>query len=163
RRARARDARGVVLMWRWAFASPLALLLVAASCDPVDDQQRTDLGGEIGGLRPGPDHRPGQPCLVCHRTDFAVAGTVFDLRPSDEEAARARGRGGANVTLTDSVGSSVTKTTRATGNFYVLLGEWAPTWPIKVRVEADGIVQQMTTQVGEQGSCGACHQHPSSR
>src|SRR5437762_1056198 len=54
----------------------------AASCgDPVRDDGIASLGPEQPGVRRGPTHRPGQPCLLCHddgeATAFSVAGTVF--------------------------------------------------------------------------------------
>ena len=81
----------------------LALALIGmAGCDPVHDDAIAALGPETPGVRRGPLHRPGQPCLLCHDgalgdpQEFAVAGTVFqrpgNLMPVAE----------ANVELVDS-------------------------------------------------------------
>ena len=67
---------------------PLAVVAAASggvlSCyDPVHDQEVAALGGEAPGVSPGPTHRPGQPCNVCHggvgpaNLRFSVAGTVY--------------------------------------------------------------------------------------
>ena len=58
--------------------------LTSLSCtDPVLDDQIEALGPETG--NPGPTHRPGQPCVLCHSqlgpasdSVFLLAGTVYD-------------------------------------------------------------------------------------
>src|SRR4051794_4421968 len=65
-------------------AGPLAFV----SCgDPVSDARIAALGPEDPGVPPGPLHRPGQPCVVCHSrqgpaSPFLVAGTVYSERGS---------------------------------------------------------------------------------
>src|ERR1700683_3328645 len=46
----------------------LAMLVGAlmVGCNPVLDDAIADLGPEKPGVHPGPLHRPGQPCLLCH-------------------------------------------------------------------------------------------------
>ena len=44
----------------------LAALATTCTLDPVQSEAVADLGGEAPGVAPGPLHRPGQPCLVCH-------------------------------------------------------------------------------------------------
>ena len=69
-----------------------ALAAAAAGCkDPVHDDAVSALPPEDPSVPPGPLHRPGQPCLVCHDGGgpgslvFGTAGTIFqdqtDLTP----------------------------------------------------------------------------------
>ena len=142
----------------------LASLLVAvatlAACDPVHQDATAALGGEAAGVRKGPLHRPGQPCIVCHDgaignpPQFSVAGTILqtDVGPSPAE--------NAAVSLTDSAGKSFTATTKGAGNFYVTPTEFTPTYPMKVAVTYAGVTVKMTSVVGRDGSCANCHADP---
>ncbi len=61
----------------------LATLAVGGACggDPVHDEEVAALGPEPGGGAPGPEHRPGQPCLVCHGgSGPASEGEQFAVR-----------------------------------------------------------------------------------
>src|SRR6202020_2306636 len=97
-------------------------LALAGACDanPVHDNEVAALGPEPTGS-PGPDHRPGQPCLVCHggsgpaSLQFAVAGTVYQA-----QSGAAVGQNGAVVSLNDTNGVTATATTNSVGNFWVL-------------------------------------------
>jgi hypothetical protein len=128
-----------------------ALLLVA--CDPVSADEKDALGGEAPGVRRGPEHRPGQPCLVCHTGEpgdppqFSVAGTVYQTS-------------GAVVKLTDSTGKTATKTTNSAGNFYLLPNEFTPVYPMKAEVTYAGITAVMSSRIGRDGSCATCHFDP---
>lgn len=127
--------------------------------NPIHDEDVEALGPEAPGVPPGPLHRPGQPCLVCHGpygpapAQFSVGGTVYETA---EPAAPAVG---AEVRIEDVTGASVTLETNAVGNFYVLLRDFDPTYPIEPRVtSADGtMVQTMTTYIARNGSCAVCH------
>jgi hypothetical protein len=140
-------------------------LAVAASAaafvgcvDPVHDQQVEALGGEAPGVPTGPDHRPGQPCLVCHggqgpaSTDFSVAGTVYAVEQQSAPAV------GAQVQVEDMAGSVFVSPTNAAGNFYVTTSQWQPTFPIKMQVSLGPVTTGMMTAAGRDGSCAACHQ-----
>jgi hypothetical protein len=138
----------------------LTLSLVAAACDPVQDGAIAALGGEAAGVRRGPLHRPGQPCLLCHDgalgdpPAFSVAGTVFD-RPADTQ-----GVSDATVSLTDANGSTYDAITNAAGNFYLTPAQWTPTFPVTVAVTASGLRVVMHTDIGRDGSCASCHVDP---
>jgi hypothetical protein len=138
----------------------LAAAAAIASCDPVHSDAVDALGGEAPGVRRGPLHRPGQPCLVCHDgkvgdpQQFSVAGTVF-LRPSAPEPAV-----GAMVTLTSANGATFTAQTNQAGNFYVLPSEYDPVFPMQAAIEAEGRAVTMQTEIGRDGSCGGCHVDP---
>ncbi len=138
----------------------LLLLFALAACDPVHADQVDALGGEAPGVRKGPLHRPGQPCLVCHDgaigdpNAFSVAGTIF-VNPDSKTPAS-----GASVHLTSSNGTEVRTSTNAAGNFYLTPSQYTPSYPMKVDVEYRGIQVKMASNLGRDGSCGGCHVDP---
>jgi len=147
-------ARFAPLAIAWAIAS-------AQACDPVHDDAQANLGGETAGERPGPTHRPGEPCLLCHDGKvgdpraFAVAGTVFE-----DPSARA-GLSGVTVTLKDSAGAVSTTTTNRAGNFYVTAAAFTPIYPVRASLSYRGQTAEMRSLVGRDGSCAGCHTDPS--
>jgi hypothetical protein len=154
-------------------ASPFALVLLTTSCgDPAHTQAVDALGPEPGGGT-GPEHRPGQPCMVCHGgsgpgvAQFIFAGTIYKTSDAKDPAA------GADVALIDAApfaadagtGAGVVHAkTNAAGNFYVPVADFAPTYPVHVFVTAaddDGTRKvQMTSHIGRDGSCAGCHTDP---
>ncbi len=145
-------------------ASMAALGLGALSCnDPVHDQEVAALGGEAPGVPPGPLHRPGQPCNVCHggigpaNLRFSVAGTIYQYEYGSPPPAAVN----AQVQLQDSTGSSWTvKQTNSAGNFFVLQSDWAPTYPLTVPAVIDSTGKTsvfMSTLDNRDGSCATCH------
>lgn len=138
----------------------LAAALAQSACDPVRSDQISALGGETNGVGPGPTHRPGQPCLLCHDgklgnpVEFAVAGTVFRFA-SDRQPVS-----GATVTLRGADGSTFEASTNAAGNFYVLAQEWTPAYPMRVSIAGEGRSVDMKTHIGRDGSCAGCHFDP---
>jgi hypothetical protein len=136
----------------------LALALASLSClDPVHSDAVDALGGEAPGVRRGPNHRPGQPCLVCHgpdgpgRPEMSVAGTVFDVRGSTVAAQ------GAEVTITDATGNAQTLIANGAGNFYAFKTEWDPVFPLRSSVSYESSKKDMTSRIGRDGSCATCH------
>ncbi len=137
-----------------------ALDVALASCDPVHSDAVDALGGEVAGVRTGPLHRPGQPCLQCHDGkvgdpgEFSVAGTIFqnetDLTPAV----------GVSVTLTSANGAAYTLTTNAAGNFYVTPTEFTPAYPMGALVTSGATIVRMSTLIGRDGSCAGCHHDP---
>jgi hypothetical protein len=151
-------ARGIAVT-----ASLVACLAGAAavSClDPQHESAVTAMGPETSG-GPGPTHRPGEPCLVCHggsgpaSSQFSVAGTVYQAQTNQTPL------NGGTVKLTDANGSTFTATTNEAGNFYVEQGAWAPVYPMRVAVTFNGTEADMSTHVGRDGSCATCHYDPS--
>ncbi|MGZ3421428.1 MAG: hypothetical protein ACXWUG_05870 [Polyangiales bacterium] len=138
----------------------VAAAAIGACGDPVHSNAVDALGGETYGLRPGPTHRPGQPCLVCHggagpgKPEFAVAGTIFQTVDALDFLQ------GAEVTLTDSAGNEITLRTNQTGNFYFPASNWTIAYPMTVKVAYKGVEVQMKTHVGRDGSCSSCHSDP---
>lgn len=143
---------------RFATLIACAIAAVAASCgSPVHDDAVAAMGEDPTGQHPGPLHRGGQSCLVCHgwlgpaNPEFSVAGTVF--KALDDKT----GVGGAEVYLTSADGSTVMLTTNAAGNFYVRKEKYVPKYPMLVTVKYGSIENRMLSSVGRDGSCGDCH------
>jgi hypothetical protein len=150
---------------------PASIALMAAlalgACDPVHHDAIAALGPEAPGVRRGPLHRPGQPCLLCHDgaigdpQRFTVAGTVYQT-PGEKVASV-----GATVALSDAKGSSFRLKTNAAGNFYATPSEYDPTFPIQVEVQGPGgeTVHMQTLIEGNaavepNGGCASCHFDP---
>ncbi len=150
---------GVLLPW-------LALAAVDAGCDPVVDNAVSALGPEAPGVRQGPLHRPGQPCLLCHDgalgdpQRFTVAGTVFQTTGARQAAVN------VTVNIVDVNGASVALSTNAAGNFYATPGQYDPTFPLRVSLTSSGLTVQMQTlvegngTVEPNGACASCHFDP---
>lgn len=146
----------------WGSPALLAALLALAAptlaCfDPVHDDAVAALGDEAQGVRRGPNHRPGQPCLVCHGgdgpgPDFEMAGTVYETRAGTAAAA------GVTVRLTDAKGSATQVSTNSVGNFYIEGSRWSPTYPVRVELAGGGKTQKMESRIGRQTSCASCHE-----
>ena len=140
----------------------LAIAAAAGACDPVYDDQVDRLGPEAPGVRKGPLHRPGQPCVLCHDGTtgdpprFTVGGTVYvdvnNLTPAD----------GATVSLTSADGTHYDAKTNAAGNFYVVPSQFVPAYPLTVVVSYSNSKATMYGHVGRDGSCSDCHPDPSS-
>ena len=64
------------------------------------------------------------------------------------------------VGIEDASGARFDATTNEVGNFYVLLRDYNPKYPLKTTVtSADGtVVQTMQTYVARNGSCASCHE-----
>jgi hypothetical protein len=137
------------------------LAAAGSSCvDPVEDDLITSLGDEANGVRPGPFHRPGQPCLACHYDagsgpTFALGGTVFATPVEDI------GVSDVTVTITDALGKTRTLTSNCAGNFY-MPGSTELAYPLHAEIECtlpDGTTRRsvMGTRIGRDGSCASCH------
>ena len=132
--------------------------LASVSCvDEVHSEEVAVLGPETGS--PGPEHRPGQPCVTCHggsgpgSTQFSVGGTVYLNQGGGPPAP------GATVQIEDIDGHIYTVTANAVGNFFVPLADFAPHYPTQMSVTSpDGsLTLQMLTHAGRDGSCADCH------
>jgi hypothetical protein len=145
-------------------ACVLGFIALLGSCDlnPVHDDAVADLGPEAPGVPPGPLHRPGQPCLVCHDGSTAtpalsVGGTVYAVLGSGTALS------GVTANLTGENGATFAATTNAAGNFYVLQSDWQPVYPLRVNLVYGAITSTMSTIIGRDGSCATCHVDPPSR
>jgi hypothetical protein len=147
------------------------LATVAPACgDPVHDDAVNALGPEKPGVRHGPLHRPGQPCLTCHGGDGPASfvmdfgGTVFATLDGDTPGA------GATVRLLDSQQHTYDVTANCVGNFWVPRGAFAAVFPVTAAVTmslpgatmGESSSRVMTTQMRRNGSCGECHVNPAS-
>jgi hypothetical protein len=148
----------------FAVLGPLALgaLSGTACSDPVQDDALTALGPEDPKVKRGPDHRPGQPCLVCHGEagegpEMVVAGTVY-AGPTDPTP-----MAGIDVEVTDARGSVFRTTTRRSGNFYLEKKKARPVVPIRVRLVRGAEETVMVSRIGRTGSCADCHRGTGSR
>lgn len=152
--------------------SVIRLLSLAAACiaavgsgctDPTRERQIEALGPNTEPN--GPDHRPGQPCLVCHSAGgpaegkaFAVAGTIYKSSKVGEEGAAA-----VVVQFVDSNGGkpAAEYETGATGNFYVPIEDWPDLkFPIRVALyeaKDEPPKQTMKSLINREGSCNFCH------
>lgn len=134
--------------------------MLSCGSDPVHERAVEDLGPEDAAVAPGPLHRPGQPCNVCHggkgpaKSELALSGTVFAMPSSGEVLP------GATVRFIDWVGGQRSTVTNCAGNFFVRAEELTPKWPLWVRVEHAGIVADMQSAIFREGSCNACHTAP---
>ena len=113
----------------------LTLALVLAACaDPVHDRAVDTLGPETAGVRPGPIHRAGQPCLTCHGGDgpsdfeMAFGGTVFAHATGNVAAAD------ATVRIVDASGKTFETKTNCVGNFWVPQGAFDAMFPVQAAV-----------------------------
>jgi len=141
----------------------VVVALGAACYDPTHLDAVANLGDENPSIAPGPLHRAGQPCLTCHASDgpsdleLSVAGTLYEVRGQAGPLA------GGSVIVTDAKGEARTLTSNAAGNFYIAKSEWAPTFPLRVAIDANGIRREMATTVGRDGGCGTCHRDAGDR
>jgi hypothetical protein len=137
-----------------------AALCTTAACNPVVDDAVDALGGEAPGVHPGPRHRPGQACLLCHDgelgdpPEFSIAGTVFRT-PSDQRPVNH-----AVVELQNADGSKHSVETNSAGNFYLSPRAFKPQFPMQVKVRYDGEDVTMHGTIGREGSCAGCHSDP---
>jgi hypothetical protein len=138
----------------------LAAVTATASCtDPVRDTQIAQLGDEDPSIPQGPEHRAGQPCVLCHSAGgpasdkpFMIGGTVY------ETANGSQGADGVRVVFVDSVGAERAVTTNAVGNFFIREAEWSDlAFPFKVGVKRGNDQEVMNTTINREGSCNFCH------
>lgn len=156
------------------------LLLLASAC--LTSPRELDDPRVQGDYEDGDEeHRPGQPCLLCHSDDtdylqeapgedvFELAGTVYPYRSSAED----EGLEDVRVVISDASGFGFTALTNSAGNFMVELdtGVSEPTqerrgvmvipqpleFPLTAYIWRDADIQEMDTLIQRDGSCGECH------
>lgn len=162
--ARARIGRSAALA--------VALAAAAAGCgNPAVDVRVEQLGDEVAGVEPGPFHRPGQPCVLCHSTyvgaspPISVGGTIFATPTVGDELPRPVE--GVKVHVTDAFGKQATAVTNCIGNFYFETETYDPAFPLHVEMDypvpgSDGTTRRvvMSTRISRDGSCAGCHFGP---
>jgi len=159
---------------RFAVAAVLvAAMLPACIGETPEEAARAAQGDAPDGDE---EHRPGQPCLVCHSADynpggavFVLAGTVY-LDASDDDGA---GLEGAEVSFIDADGHEFSSMTNRVGNFMIRVDTsleeprrrsrgraeipWEPTFPLDVAVVYLGEEKSMESKIWREGSCAGCH------
>lgn len=138
-----------------------SLLCVALTgCLGVPTPQE-ELASSIGTNEGGPEHNPGQPCVLCHSGDIFVGGTVYNERTDPND----RGIRGVTVTLTDANGDEFVGHTNGKGNFFFSEGgfedaarlPFTPVFPLHARISDGALEQEMVTPIHRERSCSACH------
>ena len=132
----------------------------ASSCgDPVHTDAVAALGPDV--TAPGPSHRAGQPCLVCHgglgpaSKELSFAGTLYKAQTTKDALE------GATVVVTDAKNGKGSAKSNNVGNFYIEAAAFTPVFPARVQISfPDGATQAMVTHIGHDGSCAACHADP---
>lgn len=145
---------------------------LAACADPVRSKDIDDLGGETPGIPPGPLHRAGQPCLICHDGNgpgeavFSFGGTVYETQMPPDPNHR-RPASDVIVELIDANKVMHQAATNCSGNFFVMKSDYAPVFPVWVRLHygalPDGMPLppvEMNSPVYRDGSCAKCHADP---
>lgn len=144
------------------FVALVTCIALGGCLGTTEDERRREEIGE--GLDPGPEHNPGEPCLLCHG-EFALAGTVY-LEQDDRF-----GLEGARVFIEDGQDRLIEGVTNRAGNFIVSVeGEasiddedgwtyldFTPEFPMRVRVTYGDLEQEMETLIQREGSCNECH------
>jgi len=156
----------------------VAMAIAAAGClatSPEKQEQNAQGRGDEG----DPEHRPGQPCLVCHRESFhpgddvfVIAGTIF-LRATDSDK---KGLRDADVVITDAQEREIIARTNHAGNFMITVDEgrdmprqkkngklkigFHPEFPLHVRIRQGADEIEMQSLVWRDGSCAGCHRGP---
>jgi hypothetical protein len=145
---------------RWRHCLPLLGAMVGCG-DPAIDQPVLALGPEDPTVAPGPLHRPGQPCVLCHsqaggESVFSLAGTVYvdatSLKPIDD----------VRVLIVDARSRRFVATTNCAGNFLVRDTDFVPDFPVWLGLQRGETVRDMDTPVYREGSCAGCHVDPKS-
>jgi hypothetical protein len=136
-----------------------AVLASACDDDPTREAAIAALGPEAPGVKVGPLHRPGQPCVSCHREGeeaeaYVVAGTVYR-----DEATRVP-LPGVRVLITDAQARTFEARSNCAGNFYLKPREAQVTWPIWVTMRHGAHEIEMESPIYREGSCAACHAEP---
>jgi hypothetical protein len=136
----------------------IVVAAIACACgDPTHDDAVSALGPEAPGVRPGPMHRPGQPCLACHGGDgpgnptMAFAGTVYSSDASETPVPNAL------VRVADADGRGYEVTTNCAGNFWAPADDFTLTFPANGAVTTPGAARVMLTHTNRAGSCSDCH------
>lgn len=160
------------LILAFAFGSQLACLATTPQEEEPAVQGDYEDGDE--------EHRPGQPCLLCHSSEghfprapgektFEIGGTVYGFIDDAED----QGIEGVEIYFTDATGYQFTARSNRVGNFLVevdgslsepvqgrkgvLKIPRKPRYPLEVTVVRGDEHQRMKTKIWRNGSCAHCH------
>jgi hypothetical protein len=147
---------------------------LGAGCIGVSPEQAEAdaLGPDTGRFEEGPLHRAGFPCTRCHgdawwQEDpvYELAGTIYRRRTDRE------GIENAQVLIADAAGHQINARTNRAGNFFLVREGSEPrqaedgrfeipfalSFPLRVSVVADGLLQEMRNPIWRERSCATCH------
>lgn len=126
------------------------------------------------------EHRPGQPCLLCHSSEghfpqapgektFEIGGTVYGIIDADEDD----GLRDVEILFTDARGDEFSALSNEAGNFLVQVNSSlsepsrrskgvlevprTPVFPLEVVIRRGTDEQRMKTKIWRNGSCAHCH------
>lgn len=136
----------------------IGVAVLACSCgEPVRERAIEALGPEDDAVAPGPLHRPGQRCVLCHDGEdadvpaFSIAGTVYVDADLQLPAAN------VEIDLLDAEERRITVTSNCAGNFYAERERFAPTFPVWTALRHEDYRIAMVSPIGRDGSCATCH------
>jgi hypothetical protein len=138
------------------FGAAALVLAVTACADPVYDAAVAALGPEDPNVPVGPLHRPGQPCLLCHKQGggavaFGFGGTVYLTIDAEQPVAN------VTVWVLDANDGEFKTTTNCAGNFFALATQYTPAYPYWASLRGGRIQRDMDSPSNREGSCAACH------
>jgi hypothetical protein len=125
------------------------------------------------------EHRPGQPCLLCHgdghfpippgEIELALGGTVYSYIDDAEDM----GLEGVEVVITDAAGLEISASSNRAGNFMLVVNGDVSTptprkkgrvdvpralvYPLGVLIRQGANERRMETKIWRTGSCAHCH------
>lgn len=163
----------------WMSAFACAAMCFSSACLLMESPQEGEPAVQGNYDDGDEEHRPGQPCLLCHGPDhfplrpgqkaLALAGTVYPFVNSLED----EGLEGVTVRVKDAESNDYSVQSNRTGNFMfevdtgvstprekddgVLLIPRSLIYPLTVEIESDGVVQEMESKIWRNGSCAHCH------
>ena len=149
----------------------LSLMLALTACgSPVREVNIEELGPEAEGFPPGPAHRPGQPCVLCHSETggaepvYSVAGTLFFESVKNGVTTLELTDSNFTIFVQDSEGvqQQIPVETDNCGNFFIEKSVFDPSFPLRTEIRnSDGtLLNRMNSRIGRDGSCGGCHVNP---
>jgi hypothetical protein len=145
------------LLWLGLWLGPG---LPTACSDPTEQAAIAALGPEPAGARPGPLHRPGQPCVTCHGASgaaepaFALAGTIY------REKGKLQPLADVDVLVVDGAGRTLSARSNCAGNFWMDARQLPLVPPLWVTLRHGQMTIDMESPFFREGSCAACHSEP---
>ncbi len=143
----------------------------SACSDPIPEQQIEELGPEDPNVPPSAEHRPGQPCVLCHggsrpgdaEPKLELGGTVYLYNPIYYCQSRVSVPAplvpmpGVEVVVLDANNQTRVMLTNAAGNFMLEPRGNDLEYPLWVKLRYNGINLAMDSRVFRDGSCATCH------
>lgn len=136
---------------------PLLLSLFLGGCFGQPGTADEAALGDVDHRPTGDEHRPGQPCLVCHGIEYTPGDEVFELAGTIYETIDAEsGMNDVDVIIEDADGREIRLRSNRAGNFYLEEGETIR-FPLHVAIERGEERMEMRSPILREGSCAHCH------